>query len=101
MQDNLSDSHEDQSALALNASAQATIIPLEQQQALHLQQTFMEGADGYVDVEADEAEPMVVTRGTGLFCRYVSTLGCSDKKRAFWLCRCFTCHTDDQYYNQP
>ncbi|CAO3671906.1 unnamed protein product [Umbelopsis vinacea] len=62
MQDNLSNSHENQSAPALNASAQATIIPLEQQQALHLQKTFMEGTDGYVDVEADEAEPMVVTR---------------------------------------
>lgn len=38
-------------------------IPLDQQQALHMQKAFVEGMDGYVNLSADEAEPMTVTRG--------------------------------------
>jgi hypothetical protein len=30
---------------------------------LHMQKAFVEGRDGYVNLAADEAEPMTVTRG--------------------------------------
>lgn len=35
----------------------------EEQQRLRLPDTYLEGSDGYVDVVADDAEPMAMTRG--------------------------------------
>lgn len=56
-----SDAHVDQpssSLIPVNSN-----IPLDQQQALHMQKAFVEGMDGYEILSADEAEPMTVTRG--------------------------------------
>ncbi|KAG2175386.1 hypothetical protein INT43_001033, partial [Umbelopsis isabellina] len=55
-----SDAHVDQPSSSL-ISANSN-IPLDQQQALHMQKAFVEGMDGYEILSADEAEPMTVTR---------------------------------------
>jgi hypothetical protein len=47
----------------------------EQQQDLRLTETFLEDSDGYVDVVADDAEPMAMTRGM-----VIMLISCREKK---------------------